>query len=67
MRSLVSSLVGDLRPVLLIVLGATLLLLVLAAANVTNLLLARGTARARARSRCGRRSARAGDVSCARC
>jgi putative ABC transport system permease protein len=47
MRSLVSSLVGDLRPVLFIVLGATLLLLVLAAANVTNLLLARGTARSR--------------------
>jgi putative ABC transport system permease protein len=47
MRSLVSSLVGDLQPLLLIVLGATLLLLVLAAANVTNLLLARGTARSR--------------------
>ncbi|HEX5474135.1 MAG TPA: ADOP family duplicated permease [Vicinamibacterales bacterium] len=47
MRSLVSFMVGDLRPVLLIVLGATLLLLLLAAANVTNLLLARGTARSR--------------------
>jgi putative ABC transport system permease protein len=47
MRSLVSSVVGDLRPLLLIVLGATLLLLVLAASNVTNLLLARGTARSR--------------------
>lgn len=47
MRPLVTAIVGDLRPLLIIVLGATLLLLVLAAANVTNLLLARGTARSR--------------------
>jgi putative ABC transport system permease protein len=46
-RSLVSYLVGDLATTLLIVLGATVLLLVLASVNVTNLLLARGTARAR--------------------
>ncbi|HWF84104.1 MAG TPA: ADOP family duplicated permease [Vicinamibacterales bacterium] len=46
-RSLVSSLVGDLGPTLLIVLGATALLLVLACVNVTNLLLARGMARTR--------------------
>jgi putative ABC transport system permease protein len=47
MRSLVSSVVGDLGPVLLIVLGATALLLLLACVNVTNLLLARGMARTR--------------------
>ncbi len=47
LRSLVSSLVGDLGPTLLIVLGATALLLVLACVNVTNLLLARGRARTR--------------------
>ncbi len=46
-RSLVSSMVGDLGPTLLIVLGATALLLVLACVNVTNLLLARGMARTR--------------------
>jgi putative ABC transport system permease protein len=40
-RPLVSYLVGDLGPTLLIVLGATILLLVLASVNVTNLLLAR--------------------------
>jgi putative ABC transport system permease protein len=46
-RSLLSSLVGDLGPTLLIVFGATALLLVLACVNVTNLLLARGMARTR--------------------
>jgi predicted permease len=45
-QSLLASTVGDLRPTLLIVLGATALLLVLACINVTNLSLARGVARA---------------------
>ena len=46
-RSLVDSIVGDLGPILIVVLSATALLLVLACVNVTNLLLARGAARAR--------------------
>lgn len=44
---LVDTLVGDLRPILIMVLSATALLLVLASVNVTNLLLARSTRRAR--------------------
>lgn len=47
MNRLVTSLVGDLGPVLLIALGATGLLLALACVNVTNLLLARGVGRTR--------------------
>jgi len=47
MQPLLTSLVGDLRPTLIIVFGATALLLVLACVNVTNLLLARGLARTR--------------------
>lgn len=47
MRPLVTFLVGDLGPVLLIVLAATGLLLALASVNVTNLLLARGMVRTR--------------------
>ncbi|HEV3140658.1 MAG TPA: ADOP family duplicated permease, partial [Vicinamibacterales bacterium] len=46
-QPLATAIVGDLGPVLLIVLAATVLLLVLACVNVTNLLLARGTARMR--------------------
>ncbi len=44
---LVDSIVGDLGPILIVVLSATGLLLILACVNVTNLLLARGAARAR--------------------
>jgi putative ABC transport system permease protein len=47
MRPLIAALVGDLGPTLLIVLGATALLLLLACVNVTNLLLVRGMARTR--------------------
>jgi predicted permease len=46
-RPLVEFIVGDLAPILIVVLSATALLLVLACVNVTNLLLARGAARAR--------------------
>jgi putative ABC transport system permease protein len=46
-RPLVESIVGELGPILLVVLSATAVLLVLACVNVTNLLLARGAARAR--------------------
>jgi putative ABC transport system permease protein len=46
-RSLVESIVGDLGPILIVVLAATGLLLMLACVNVTNLLLARGAARGR--------------------
>ena len=44
---LIDATVGELRPILLILLSATALLLLLAAVNVSNLLLARGTGRTR--------------------
>jgi putative ABC transport system permease protein len=46
-RPLLSSIVGDLGPTAVIAFGAAALLLLLAMANVANLLLARGAARAR--------------------
>jgi putative ABC transport system permease protein len=46
-RPLVESIVGELGPILIVVLSATGVLLALACVNVTNLLLARGAARAR--------------------
>jgi putative ABC transport system permease protein len=47
MRPLTTAIVGDLGPMLLIVLGAAALLLLLSCVNVTNLLLARGAVHVR--------------------
>ncbi|HEY7288761.1 MAG TPA: ADOP family duplicated permease [Vicinamibacterales bacterium] len=46
-RPLIDAIVGDLKPTLMIAFAATALLLLIACVNVTNLLLARGTTRAR--------------------
>jgi putative ABC transport system permease protein len=46
-RPLVESIIGELGPILVVVLSATGVLLLLACVNVTNLLLARGASRAR--------------------
>jgi predicted permease len=46
-RTLVDQMVGDLGPILIIVMSATGLLLLLACVNVANLMLARGAARAK--------------------
>lgn len=46
-KPMVNQIIGDLGPILIVVLSSTGLLLVLACVNVTNLLLARGAARAR--------------------
>jgi predicted permease len=46
-KPLVDQIIGDLRPILIVVLSAAGVLLLLACVNVTNLLLARGAARAR--------------------
>ena len=47
MRPLLDAMIGDLKPIIMIAFAATGLLLVLAVVNVANLLLARGTTRAR--------------------
>lgn len=47
LKPLIDATVGELKPILLILLSATGLLLLLAAVNVSNLLLARGTGRTR--------------------
>lgn len=46
-KPMLETVLGDLKPLLIIVFGATVLLMALAAANVTNLMLARGTSRTR--------------------
>src|SRR4029453_3446404 len=52
-KPLVDSIVGDLGPILIVVLSATALLLLLACVNVTNLLLARGAPRAKGMAAAG--------------
>ena len=59
-RPMVEQIVGDLGPILIVVLSAAGVLLVLACVNVTNLLLARGAARAREMAATHRRRGSAG-------